>query len=236
MASNDDIKWKVEGKRFNKRKVAQIPENFPFNKLGELMASGGGIFDVMRRQKEHMKKVLRGKGFDVELGAAGLTAQYFEQKQSDSKKLKQLKRDGLLIENDSIDEWAVKLWQHAEVVLSENASLESRIDSSYEVGRLKQLIDTYAEYGKSQRKAAQRPRLNEQVLAILKKLAKKGDSNKQLWTSFLGELDNEQMNPRASVNNMGNLQVSYTAIEGDDERPMAFKTFCKHIRDIKNAR
>lgn len=236
MASNDDIKWKVEGKRFNKRKVAQIPENFPFNKLGELMASGGGIFDSFRKQINVIKKTLSEKGFNTELSVHCFRSRYFAKYQSNEKRIMELKKKGLLIENDSMEDWAVALWQHAEIALNENNPLESRIDSSYEVGRLKQLINTYAEYGKSQSKAAQKTRFNESVLDILKKLAREKDSKKQLWITFLGELDSQQMSPRESLTDSSKLQVSYTPNEGGDEKTMTFKTFCNRIAKIQSAR
>lgn len=236
MTNNDEFEWKVEGKKFNKRKVAQIPEDVPFNKLGELMASGGGIFDSFRKQIRSIKKTLSDKGFDAELGVPIFRGRYFAKYQSNEQKIMELKKEGLLIENDSMEDWAVALWGHAEIALNDNIALEHRISSSCEVGRLRQVMVTYAEYGKSQSKAAQQPRLNESVLDILKKLARKEDSKKQLWDNFLGELDSQQMSPRESMTDMSKLQVSYTPNEGGDEKTMTFKTFCNRIAKIQNAR
>lgn len=197
MTDRNEINWKVEGKKFNKRKVAVISEELPVDRIGQQMASGGGIFDSLSRQIEQIKKVLFGKGFDANLGVPIFRGRYFARHQSNEQRLRQLKEEGLLIENDSMEDWAVALWQHAEIALNENNALEHRLASSCEVGRLRQVMVTYAEYGKSQSKAARKPRTPE-VNEIIGRLAGKEAAAKDLWREFYGELDKAGFSPNES--------------------------------------
>ena len=152
----------IKGKRFKKLIVA----NFENTSEGTEAAckKTQNVIQMLEGMVKHAKKTLSKKGYDTSLAIPIFQGKYFERESMSNEDRYNLKKENLLIENDSEEADLVNLWQSCEIAANQNNPIESRLDYAFRAGDYSRRLTVYADYGKSQSKSASQERnkgLNE---------------------------------------------------------------------------
>lgn len=182
-----DLVWEEEGKRFNKRKVAEAKTE---KQVIEICADSAGGISTLKNNLAWAKQELKRLGFDVTMQIPLFKGAYYES--DDHSKNKSLESKGELIKKDSVPDFLTQLWWHCSIALNENNPVEVRLKASFAAGDIFRVICVYSDYGPEQSDKAKKPRKAnlKDIYKILNQKYQGGSKPRDLWDEFEGLLSN----------------------------------------------